>query len=288
MAPLIAIVGETASGKSALAMEIAKKYNGEIICADSRTIFKGMDIGTAKPSEQDQVEVPHHLLDVVNPSEEFTVVDFKRLAEEKIEAIAGRGRLPIIVGGTGLYVDAVLFDYKFAAKANPELRQQFELLTVTELKERLSHEGISFPESEKNKRHLVRILERGGMPGNDRKSIRENTFVVGLSIPRSELRKRIYDRVQQMMDAGILDEVRATGEQYGWRSEAMTANIYRIFAEVVQGRKRVGEAMAEAAQADIYLAKRQRTWFKRNPHIQWYPGGTEARHAIEQFLASRI
>jgi tRNA dimethylallyltransferase len=126
------------------------------------------------------------------------------------------------------------------------------------------------------------------MPDNNRTKIRSNTFVVGLSIPRAELRKRIYDRVQQMMDDGILDEVRAIGEQFGWQSEAMTANIYRIFAEVIQGKKRVGEAMAEAAQADIYLAKRQRTWFKRNRFIQWYEGSSDAKHAVEQFLASRI
>ena len=288
MAPLVVIVGETASGKSALAMEVAKKYNGEIICADSRTIFKGMNIGTAKPSMQDQLEVPHHLLNVVNPDEQFTVVDFKKQAEAAIEQICARGHLPIIVGGTGLYVDAVLFNYQFAPKPSPELRGALKQLTVDELKAQLDSQGVTYPEAEKNKRHLIRILERGGMPENNRTNIRDNTLVVGLSIPRAELRQRIYDRVQQMMDQGILDEVRTIGEQYGWSSEAMTANIYRIFAEVIRGRKRVGDAMAEAAQADIYLAKRQRTWFKRNLFIQWQTSGSEARHVIEQFLASRI
>lgn len=288
MAPLIVIVGETASGKSALAMEVAKKYNGEIICADSRTIFKGMDIGTAKPTGEDQQAIKHHLLDIINPGEEFTVVDFKRAAEAAIADITSRGKLPVMVGGTGLYVDAVVFNYSFAAKSDPKLRERLEAQSIDDLRGMLKKEGITFPESEKNKRHLIRIYERRGTSTNNRAAIRDNTCMIGLVIPRALLRQRIYDRIQQMMDRGILDEVRVIGERYGWQTEAMTANIYRIFAEVIQGRKRVGEAMGEAAQADIHLAKRQRTWFKRNPSIKWFETPETAHLAVEEFLASRI
>ena len=113
---LLAIVGETASGKSALAMKLAKMLGGELICADSRTIYMGMDVGTAKPSKADQEKVRHHLLDVVRPDEKFTVSDFKRLAEAAISDIQSRGRLPIVVGGSGLYVDALIYDFKFVPR----------------------------------------------------------------------------------------------------------------------------------------------------------------------------
>lgn len=121
--PLIVIVGPTASGKTTLAIELARRLDGEIICADSRTVYKGMDIGTAKPTEEEQLFVPHHLLDVVDPGERFTVADFKRLANEAIIDIIGRGKVPIMVGGSGLYIDAVLFDYKFAPVGTPRDNQ---------------------------------------------------------------------------------------------------------------------------------------------------------------------
>lgn len=113
MSPLVVITGPTASGKTSLAMEVAKLFNGEIICADSRTIYKGMDIGTAKPTKKEQAAIPHHIIDVVEPNQSFTVADFKELALKAIDDITKRGKLPIMVGGTGLYIDSVIFDYQF-------------------------------------------------------------------------------------------------------------------------------------------------------------------------------
>jgi tRNA dimethylallyltransferase len=131
--PLIVIVGPTASGKTSLAVQLAKKYDGEIICADSRTIYKGMDIGTAKPTLAERAVVLHWGLDLVEPGELFSAADFKRYADQKIEEIRNRGHVPFLVGGSGLYVDAVVFDYAFGVKADPSKRQMLEDWTVEEL-----------------------------------------------------------------------------------------------------------------------------------------------------------
>ena len=159
---LLAIVGQTASGKSALAFEIARKLPAEIIAADSKTIYKGLDIGTAKPSPAERQLVPHHLLDLVEPGEAFNVARFQHLARRAIAEIRNRGRLPVLVGGSGLYVDSVLLNYEFAGGrgAQPE-RQQLESLTVAELQIEISRRGLSMPRNKLNRRYLARTLERG-------------------------------------------------------------------------------------------------------------------------------
>lgn len=130
ISPLVVVVGETASGKTALGVELAKKYNGEIICADSRTVYKGMDIGTAKPTVEERAGIPHHLIDVVEPDEKYQVVMFQRDANQAIADIYSRGKLPIMVGGTGLYVDSVIFDYDFDAKTMKSLREHTLVIGV--------------------------------------------------------------------------------------------------------------------------------------------------------------
>ena len=121
---LLVILGQTASGKSQRAIQIAKQFNGEIICADSRTVYQGLDIGTAKPTQQDRIQVRHHLLDIIKPSQDFNVSDFKRLADEAIADILRRGKLPILVGGSGLYIDAVIYNYQFRDYNQQEIDQQ--------------------------------------------------------------------------------------------------------------------------------------------------------------------
>jgi tRNA dimethylallyltransferase len=268
VAPLIVIVGPTASGKSDLAMKIAMRYNGEIICADSRTVYKGMDIGTAKPTRRDQLKVQHYLLDVVEPNQSFTAADFKRLANESIVDIRVRGRLPIIVGGTGLYVDSMLFDYKFGNQADPTRRAELQGMSTDELQQLCRDSHIEIPKNDKNKRHLVRALELGGLPKRKTR-MTDNTFVVGLATNREVLRERIQGRAEQMLEAGILDEIRRLANEYGWESEAMTGNIYRVFRGVIEQTKAKEEATQEFARSDMALAKRQLTWFKRNPAIVW-------------------
>lgn len=282
MSPLLVITGPTASGKSAFAMEIAKKYNGEIICADSRTLYKGMDIGTAKPSKQDQQEVPHHLLDIVAPDESFTVVAFKELANKAIADIVKRGKLPIMVGGTGLYVDAVIFDYQFGAPADPKKRQQLQELTVDTLQQICIDNNIPLPINTRNKRHLVRAIETGGAAQQE-KRLRQDTMVVALTIQKEVLRARIAKRAQAMLEDGILDEIKQLAKQYGWESEAMTGNIYRVMRPVAEGRIGVAEGLQLLITSDMQLAKRQLTWLRRNPYIVW---GTadQLKVTIEHFV----
>src|SRR5690606_33063041 len=144
--PLVVIAGPTASGKTALAIELAERFGGEIICADSRTIYKGMDVGTAKPGVDEQAQIPHWGLDLVEPGDRFTAADFKEYALQKINEIRARGHVPFLVGGTGLYVDAVLFDYQFSAPANEHERAKLEQMTIERLHDYCEYNNIILPE----------------------------------------------------------------------------------------------------------------------------------------------
>ncbi len=265
---LLVIVGPTASGKSALAMQVAQRHNGEIICADSRTVYKGMDIGTAKPSEADRERVPHYLLDLVRPDEKFSAADFRLRAEHAIDYINGKGKLPIMVGGTGLYVDSVIFDYQFGSPSDLARRIELEAKSVEELQEICRLNDIEIPINSKNKRHLIRAIELGGLPHRNGQ-LRHNTLVVGIATEKEKLRERIEQRAHAMLKEGIVDEVKSLSERYGWGSEAMTGNIYRIFKDVVAGDKTETQAIEEFVRSDMSLVKRQLTWFKRNPAIHW-------------------
>lgn len=280
--PLVVITGPTASGKSAFAMEVAKKYNGELICADSRTVFKGLDIGTAKPTRADRTEVPHHLLDIVYPDQPFSAAQFKQLALQVIKEVTQRGKLPIMVGGTGLYIDSVIFDYQFGEPANSVQREKLERKSVQELQEECLTQGIALPENPKNKRHLIRSIELGGLI-NHPKKLRSNTIVVSLTTNKEDLKSRITHRAHQMVAQDVLDEVKKIGQTYGWSTEALTGNIYRIFRSVVEGERPLEEAIELVIQSDLQLAKRQLTWLKRNPYIVW---GTPVQLAvaIEHFV----
>ncbi len=249
--PLVVIVGPTASGKSALGMLLAKKFEGEIICADSRTVYKGLDIGTAKPSKQDQGEVRHHLLDVVNLDQPFTASDFKRLALKAINDINERNKLPIMVGGSGLYIDAVLHDYQFAAenaprdKTNPRLLD--ESVTVT------------------------------------KKPLRDNTLILGVKSDRGELKTRITKRVNAMVQYGLLDEVE-TAIKINPSSKALLAPGYKAFGIYLSGELSLEQAKDVFVKNDLKLAKRQMTWFKRNKSIQWISSRDEAITHVSTFL----
>lgn len=285
VSPLIAIVGETASGKSALAMEIAQVYGGEIICADSRTVYKGMDIGTAKPTIEDRKLVRHHLLDVVHPDEPFTAADFKYLAEQAIADIASRGKIPLLVGGTGLYVDSVLYDFQFLAPGDPAERQRLNELSVPELHELMAERGIALPENSQNPRHLVRALETNGQVAK-RSELRVNTLVMGLSPEREQLQKRIIERVNKMVQEGLVKEVEHLAQRYSWDLDAIRTPGYRAFGAYVRGEIDLDEAKRLFATSDRQLAKRQRTWFKRNKSIQWVNDTDHAKELVQNFLSN--
>ena len=269
MAPLIVITGPTASGKTALALELAEHYNGEIICADSRTVYRSMDIGTAKPTQEEQARVAHHLLDVVNPDENFTLHDFQRLARQAIDDIRARGKVPFLVGGTGLYIDSVVLDFELGEAADPKQRQLLEEKSVNELQTMLKEQQIELPKNMLNKRHLVRALEQKGINSRGRREPIENAYVVAIATDMEILEERIRLRAVEMFQQGVLDEARNLGESYGWESEAMTGNIYPLLKEVVQGRMTEQEAINTFVIRDRQLAKRQITWLKRHDYIHW-------------------
>ena len=266
--PLIVIVGPTASGKSATAMRLAKEFGGEIICADSRTIYRGMDIGTAKPSDQDRAEVPHWGLDLVEPGQQFTAADFKYYAQQKVKEIRSRARLPMLVGGTGLYVDGLIFDYEFS-EPQPELREKLEKLSLDQLINYCVNNNITLPENLQNRRYVIRAIERNNVSGKRLSAPIPNTIVVGINTERDVLKQRISDRAEQLFDQGMVEEAKKLGKKYGWDSEAMTGNIYRLTKQFLDGEFDESELKQRFITSDWQLAKRQLTWLKRNPFIVW-------------------
>ena len=218
----LVILGPTGSGKTGVSIELAKKLNGEIISADSRAIYKGMDIGTAKPSKEEQQDIPHYGLDLVEPGERFTVADWKEYAEAKIEDIKSRGKLPIIVGGTGLYIDALIFDYHFEQKNC-----------------------------------------------SDRTGIKGDYNLIGIRWETEELRKRLRKRIDQMFSPELYKEVKKLVQTYDWGSQAMKSNIYEYAYKYLTNELSLKEAKEKCFYEDWHLAKRQMTWFKRNPEIVW-------------------
>lgn len=285
MAPLVVIAGPTASGKTALAIELAEQFGGEIICADSRTIYKGMDIGTAKPTTAERARVPHHGVDLIEPNEYFSVADFKTYAEQKIAEIRDRGHIPFLVGGTGLYIDAVVYDYQFGPKADPARRAELEAMTLTDLWNYCNKNNINLPENTHNKRYVIRAIEQAGSSQRRRMSPIDNTIIVGITTEKEILRERITQRAEQLFDDGVVEEAKILGEKYGWKSEAMTGNIYRLVREYLDGHWTEHQLKERFVYADWQLAKRQLTWLKRSSAIEWLPL-QEARNYITRHLAT--
>lgn len=269
--PLIVIVGPTASGKTSLAIEIAEEFNGEVVCADSRSIYRGANIGTAKPTLDEQKGVKHWGIDIVEPNEHFTAADFKKYANEKIAEIRSRGKLPILVGGTGLYVDAVIFDFNFGSIADSEKRDDLNKLSLEELHEYCNKNNISLPENDKNKRYVVRAIERFGQNLSRRDEPISNTIIIGLSVEKTVLRSRIALRSEQFFNKGVIEEAKKLGEKYGWDNEAMKSNIYRLARSYLSGEISLSEMKIKNEILDWRLAKRQMTWQKRNKFIKWLP-----------------
>jgi tRNA dimethylallyltransferase len=266
--PLIVIVGETGAGKSALAIKLAKQFNGEIIAADSRTVYRDMDIGTAKPTPKERAAVPHHLLDVVDPDEKFSAAEFKKMANKAIEEISQRGKLPIMAGGSGLYVDSVLFDYKFRTPA-ANTREYLNKKSITELQLTILERGLPMPKNAQNPRHLIRMIETDGLV-SVKSELRPNTLVIGLRTDREGLRQRLKARADAMFKAGLINEIKLLVKLYGWDNEALRAPGYKSCREYIEGVESLEAAKKKLVQDHLNLAKRQRTWFKRNKSIQWF------------------
>ena len=237
---VIVIVGPTGSGKTGVSLEIAKEVEKrglggysrvEIISADSRAIYKEMDLGTAKPTLAEQRLVKHWGIDLVNPGQRFTVADWKMYTEAKIEEIFSRGNLPIIVGGTGLYVDALIYDYSF---------------------------GVS-----------KKVVQNGKIEYPDRQEMCSRYRVFGIKVDSDILRQRLYERANKLFNQALYDEMQNLIDKYGWNNQAMKSNIYQFAFKFLNGELSREEAIRLNVLDDYHLAKRQMTWFKRNDKIVW-------------------
>ncbi len=282
--PLIVVVGETASGKSKLAIKLAEQFNGEIICADSWTVRREVNIGTAKPGADDLKRVPHHLLDIVGPCADFTAAVFKGLAEQQIKDITMRGRLPVLAGGTGLYIDSVIYNYGFLPEGNREERHNLNLLNVEELQSLAVSRDLSLESIDvRNKRRIIRLLETNGQAPT-KSEMRSDTLILGLTVPREELRQRVTARVDNMLALGLEQEVKELVETYGWGCEALKGIGYREWREYLVGSQSIEQTRERIISATMNLAKRQRTWFKRNNSIQWISDPSKAVEIVTTFL----
>jgi tRNA dimethylallyltransferase len=305
---LVAILGPTASGKSALAVTLAQRFDGEIVSCDSVAVYRHFEIGTAKPSQQQRALVPHHLLDVAEPGEPFTAGEYSRRARAVIQEITKRGKLPIIVGGTGLYLRALLEGLFPGPERSEELRER--------LRARVEQRGSA---------HLHRILQRldpsaaGKIHANDaakliraievclasrsrmtelwqqRDPLRGYRILrIGLSPDRQMLYERINARAQQMFDHGLVEETKALVDRYGGRKNATALDSlgYRQAGQFLRGELSREQAIAAAQQGHRNYAKRQMTWFRREPEVHWVDGfGDEAeveKEAAELITTKRV
>lgn len=282
--PLVVIVGPTASGKTSLAIALAKAHEGEIICADSRTVYKDMNIGTAKPTKAERAIVPHWGLDLIEPGESFSAAAFKQYALEKMKEIRARNRIPFLVGGSGLYFDAVIFDYEFGVPASLTRRNELEKLSLQELLEYCVNNNIMLPENSRNKRYIIRAIERQGVPLKRRNKPVDKSIIVGISTDRDILRQRIEERSEQIFNDNVVKEATLLGKKYGWDNEAMTGNIYPLIRQYLDKQITFDQMKEKFVTADWRLAKRQLTWLKRNPYIHWL-SLHDARQYIDQQLA---
>ncbi|OGZ78741.1 MAG: tRNA (adenosine(37)-N6)-dimethylallyltransferase MiaA [Candidatus Staskawiczbacteria bacterium RIFOXYB1_FULL_37_44] len=295
MNKLIVIVGPTASGKTELSIKLAKKYNAEIVSADSRQIYREMDIGTAKPL--DLREIPHWLLDIKNPNRAYTVAEYKKDAVKIIRDIQKRGKLPILTGGTGLYVKAIVENLDIPKiKANPLLRAKIEKEVKEKGLEYIFQKLVKLdPEAAyvidaKNPRRVIRALEitlltkkpfsqqrKSGMPLFD-------ILEIGISVPNENLKDRINLRVDEMIKNGLVNEVENLINKYGSKQQAFDAIGYREIIDFLKNKKTLEKATAEMKINTWHYAKRQITWFNADKKIKWIKSYKETKNLVQQFL----
>ena len=239
-----------------------------------------MNIGTAKPSLGERQGVSHWGLDLVDPGDSFSVSQFKDYACQKIKEIRSRGNIPFLVGGTGLYIDSVIFDFQFGGKSSKEKRANLHKMTISELQQYCVNHDVALPENSKNKRYLIRAIERAGKKSSGLEVPLSNTIVVGITTGKQLLRQRITDRAKKMFKDGVVEETIGLANNAGWCNEAMTGNVYPIIKKLIEKEIDEDQAIREFIVSDVNLVKRQLTWFRRNPFIEW--GDI---HSCEQYLS---
>lgn len=287
------IVGPTASGKSALAVELAKKFNGEIISADSRQIYKGFDLGSGKIAKKEMQGVRHYLLDVASPKKTFTVAQYQKLARSAVMKIWRNGRLPIICGGSGFYIQAVLDGIVLpAVKPNIKLRAELnkksamELFRMLKTKDPLRAKDID----PKNPRRLIRALEivaaLGQVPKIKANPLATQALLIGILKDRKELKELIVQRLERRLRLGMLKEIQNLRQNgIAWRRLESFGLEYKYGALLLQKRLTKKEFEDSLIQASLEYAKRQMTWFKKDKRIHWLKDKKEAQKLIADFLA---
>lgn len=292
---MIAVVGTNASGKSGLAVRLAERFGGEVISADSRQVFRGLDLGSGKITPDEMRGVPHHLLDVCEPDGFFSMADFQRLAYATADGILARGKLPFLVGGTGLYVDSVADGYMLSdVKPDLKYREHLETFTTPELYQMLCDLRPGAVIDEHNRNRVMRRLEKihAGDPGHSRHRPRYRVLKLGVTWPREILRTRIDERLARRMADGMLQEVRGLLDR-GVSPEFLRrlGLEYRYLSAYLLGEIQTeDEMLAELSRAIKRFAKRQMTWFRRDQSIRWLSMQNdpfaEACGLIETFLAN--
>lgn len=274
---MIAIVGPTASGKSALAMRVAERLGGEIVSADSRQVYRGMDIGTAKPSAEERARIPHHLVDVIDPGERYDVLRYQRDGRAALAAIRARGHAALVVGGTGLYIRALLDGLDLASLPHdPAVRARLESEDPATLHGRLRalDPDAASRVDPRNRRRLVRYLEVAIIVGGAVPRGRDVTVAalrIGLRPPRDALIRAIEQRVRDMVEAGVLDETRAlVARGVDPRLPSMSAHGYVHWAAHLRGEIDLETAIARTSRDVRAYSRRQMTWFRRDPAIRWF------------------
>ena len=295
-------MGPTASGKTALGIEVARRLGAEIVSVDSMLVYRGMDIGTAKPSPDERARTPHHLIDVAEPSEPFSVARYQQLAREALSGIEGRGRRALLVGGTVLYLRAIVDDLAFP-ETDPDVRADIEAeaerVGAAALHERLaaSDPAAAAKIEPGNRRRTIRALEVAALTGRPFSSFSSawETYeplrvrAAGIAISRSILAERIEVRVRAMVDRGLLDEVRAFVERgFGGWLTASQAIGYAEFARHLAGELTLEEAVAGTVKRTKALARRQIAFLRRDPRIRWFEAGDDGALALADDVAEHL
>lgn len=301
---IVVLVGPTASGKTSWSLQLAEKFRGEVISADSRQIYKKMTIGTAKvPGEWKWNglrrtymvgDIPHHLVDFLDPGKLFTVAEFREKAMKYIQLAESNGHLPIIVGGTGLYVEALIDNFVIPkVTPNKKLRQSLEDKTIEELMTLLIQMDPETAEriDKRNKRRLIRALEVcifTGEPFSKQRTKGESLLdplIIGVDVPRDVLYNRIDTRIDEMMKEGLEKEVHALVKQkYSWDLPSMNGIGYKEFREYFEGACTLQEAVDQLKRNTRRLAKKQLTWFRRDKRIQWVDTYAKAEKLVKRFI----
>lgn len=275
--PVILIVGPTSVGKTSLSVKLAKALSTEIISSDSMQLYKTMDIGTAKITEKEMDGITHHLIDILNPEDSFSVSEYQQMVRKEIESLLGKKKTPILVGGSGLYLQAAVYDYTFRGKKrNDEALKQYESLSNEELLDLIQKENPTLAETldVNHRRRLLRSLEiASDVTDSDYETGKnpyyKNLYVVGLTMDREHLYERINLRVDRMMDAGLVDEVKSLYDQ-NIEGQSVKAIGYKELYEYFDGSNTLEEATENIKLHSRRFAKRQYTWFRNKMDVHWY------------------